>query len=380
MKAYINGRILNGDGRVAEGMALVVQQGKIHSVSALQDVPSEAERIDVTGCVLTPGLIDVHTHLGVHEEGIGKPGADFNETSDPITPSVRSLDGINPADEGFYNARKHGVTTVQVLPGSANVIGGEMCTVKTEGTLTDEMAITSPSGLKGALGENPKRVYGDQGKKPVTRMGIAALMRETFVEADHYRNQLAQGQDVQRDLHMEHVVKVLNHEIPLRVHAHRADDIATALRIKDEFQIPMTLEHGTEAHKIADRVAKSGVSVSVGPTMTPKSKVELSDKTWDTLRVLDELGVNIAITTDHPVISIENFVTSAATAVKHGLAEDIAWRAVTHQAAVHLGLGDRLGLLQAGREADFVIWDGHPLDYRTSVKETYIDGNCVYQA
>ncbi|WP_018921453.1 amidohydrolase [Salsuginibacillus kocurii] len=377
MKAYINATLLNEKGEWVEGQALLVDGTKIKDVLSLHEVPAEAEKIDVNGLTITPGLIDVHTHLGVHEESIGKPGADFNETSDPATPEVRALDGLNPREEGFLLARSCGVTTVQVLPGSANVIGGEMCTVKTAGHIVDEMIVQSPSGMKAAFGENPKRVYEAKGKKPITRMGVAAVFRENLIKAQNYKRKLENGESLDRDLGMEQLVKVLNKEIPLRVHAHRADDMVTVLRLAEEFDVNLTLEHGTEGHHIADYVGKHDVSVSVGPTMTPKIKVEVNDKQWETLQELENNGVNVAITTDHPVISIEHFVTGAAKAHNAGFPESSALRAITINAAKHLGLEDRLGSLEAGKDADFVIWNGHPFDYRTTVQDVFIEGKDV---
>lgn len=378
MLAITNAKILDGTGNVLENGQMIIEDGKFVRIGTSLSIPKEYEIIDAGGNIVTPGLIDVHTHLGVHEEGIGKAGQDVNETSSEVTAQVRSLDGINPFEPGFEVARKSGITTVQIMPGSANVIGGEMAVVKTMGTVVDQMVLREPSGMKAATGENPKNVHGGKGKMPTTRMGVAARLREKFIEAEHYQKQFENGQ-VARNLGLENLCKVLNKEIPLRVHAHRADDIATVLRLKREFDIDITIEHCTEGHLIADYIAAHDVRVSVGPTMSSKSKVELSGKTWDTLVALTNAGVSVSITTDHPVVGIEHLMTSAIMAVKNGLSETDALKAITINAAKHLGVEERVGSIEAGKDADFVIWNGDPFDLRSSVLTTYIQGECVFE-
>ncbi|SHG36117.1 amidohydrolase [Ornithinibacillus halophilus] len=373
MLALVNGTILDGTGKTIEDKAILVKDGKIESIIAVQDVPSDYEALDVNGKVITPGLIDVHTHLGVSEVGVGSEGSDFNETSSPVTPEVRAIDGINPMEEGFADARKSGITTVQVMPGSANVIGGEMVVLKTVGNIVDEMVIKSPSGMKGALGENPKRVYGSKGKMPVTRMGVAAKLREALIEAQNYLN----GDQKDRKLGLENLSKVLKKEIPLRVHAHRADDILTLLRIQREFDIDITIEHCTEGHLIADYIAKHDVRVSLGPTMSTRSKVELKDKGWHTVKTLMDAGISCSITTDHPVVSIEYLLNSAIHAIKAGITEQQALKAITLDAAKHLGVEDRVGSIEQGKDADLVIWSGNPFDLTNEIEKVYINGELV---
>lgn len=375
MKAITNVSGVDGTGNTFRDTTILIKDGKFTSIDA-PTIPDGYEIIDASGTYFTPGLIDVHTHLGVHEEGIGKEGHDFNETSAAATPQVRAIDGINPQDRGFEDARRSGVTTVQVMPGSANVIGGEMCVLKTTGTIVDEMVIRNPSGLKAATGENPKRFHGDKGRMPTTRMGIAAIFREKFIEAQTYLEDRKAGK-ASRNLGLEHIVKVLNKEIPLRVHAHRADDIVTVLRLKKEFDIDLTIEHCTEGHQIAPFIAKQAIRVSVGPTMTPRSKIELADKGWNTLLALAEESVPFSITTDHPVIAIEHLMTSAILAVKYGLPEEAALKAITLNAAKHLGVDDRVGSVEAGKDADFVLWTGNPFDLRNKAVQTYINGELV---
>lgn len=286
-----NVKLYTGTGTFFEKGSFLVENGKFTKLHVEEDL--DCQTFDFNGMFVTPGLIDVHTHLGVFEEGVGQDGHDFNEVSSPVTPHVRAMDGINPNDRAFLDARKGGVTTVQIMPGSANVIGGEMLVVKTYGNIVDQMAIRTLSGLKAATDENPRRVYGSKGKG-------------------------------ERDLELEVIGKVLKREIPLRVHAHRSEDIATVLRIKKEFNLDVTIEHCTEGHLIADYIAEHDVSVAIGPTMFSRSKLELSNMGWHTLPTLAYAGIPISITTDHPVVPIEHLMTSAIYAVKEGFTEEQA--------------------------------------------------------
>lgn len=373
MLAIKNGTIYTGNGDVLEDQVLLVEDGKFTELGSQTKIPEDYTVIDANGKIVTPGLIDVHTHLGVFEEGIGQEGHDFNETSDPVTPEVRAIDGINPMDMGFEDARQAGVTTVQVMPGSANVIGGEMSVLKTTGNIVDQMVIKAESGMKAATGENPKRVYGSKNKKPITRMGVASLLREKLMETQDY----IKNPGKKRNLGLEHLTKVLKKEVPLRIHAHRAEDILTVLRIKREFDINITIEHCTEGHQIADYIASHDVRVSVGPTMSTRSKVELQNKGWETVKILLDAGVPCSITTDHPVIGIDNLVTSAIHAVKAGITEQQALTTITLNAAKHLGVDDQVGSIEKGKDADFVIWSGNPFDLRHKVEHVYIDGKKI---
>ncbi|KGP71603.1 amidohydrolase [Pontibacillus yanchengensis] len=379
MIAIINASGYDGTGKTFDESTIFIKDGIIEKIS--KEKPSQNyETINAKGKIVTPGLIDVHTHLGVFEQGIGQEGHDFNETSNATTAEIRALDGINPFDKGFEDARSGGVTTVQILPGSANVIGGEMVVVKTAGTIVDEMVLRNPSGLKAATGENPKRVHGGKGKLPNTRMGVAALLRKKLIEAQNYVNALDKG-DKERDLEMEQIAKVLNNEIPLRVHAHRSEDIATVLRVKKEFDIDLTIEHGTEGHMMIDYLTKhKDVSIAVGPTMTSRSKIELANRGWHTLTAFAEANIPFTITTDHPVVTIEHLMTSAIMGVKHGLDEGIAMQALTLHGAKHLGIADRVGSLENGKDADLVIWNGDPFDLRNSVEQTMINGEWVFNS
>lgn len=370
-------------GTIEKGTVLV-DGDKIAGVGASLDIPSDYQVIDAGGRVLTPGLIDVHTHLGVYEEIIGKAGADGNELTDPVTSQVRALDAVNPADRGFKDAYQGGITCAQVMPGSGNVIGGEMVTVKTYGRIVDEMVVKQNSGMKIAFGENPKRVYGDKGKMPASRMGTAAVLRETLIKAQNYMRKIELAAEDEsklpdRDLKLEIVVKALKREIQVRAHAHRADDIVTALRIAEEFNLDMTIEHCTEGHKIADFIADKKVRVSVGPTLSNRSKIELAEKGFHTIVELTKAGVPVSITTDHPVVPIETLTIAAAVAVREGVDEQVALEGITITAAKHLGIEDRVGSIEVGKDADLVLWSGHPFDYLSKVLLTVIDGRIVFE-
>ena len=347
---------------IKEGSVLIDDQGRIKSIGQIE-IPEGATIIDGTGKVLMPGLIDAHGHAGAWEEGVGWEGSDGNEMTDPITPHLRVLDAINPHEEGIAEALQAGVTAMCVLPGSANVIGGQGVVIHLYGNTVDEMIIKEDGGLKMAFGENPKRVYSGQKKTPSTRMATAAVLRESLVKAQNYLAKLEKSKTdpdkaPERDLKMEVLVKVLKREMPVRAHAHRADDIMTALRIAKEFNLDMSIEHCTEGHKIARELKEAGVWAIVGPTMTNRSKLELKDRSFDTLRVLYEAGIPITITMDHPVIPVGYLTTAAGYAVKAGLPYEEALKAITINPAKVLGIDDRYGSLEVGKMADLVLWSG----------------------
>ena len=383
MLALINAKINTITNGVIEKGIILTEEGKIKAVGTDIEIPGDSTIIDIQGKWVTPGIIDAHTHLGVLEETIGWAGEDVNETTDPATPHIRALDAINPMEQGFKDAYKGGVTTVQIMPGSANVIGGEMSIVKTYGRVVEEMIVKELSGVKIAFGENPKRVYGEKKQMPSTRMGTAAVLREQLTKAKNYlqkkeSNNIDEKNKLETDLRMETLVKVIKKEIPVRAHAHRADDIITAIRIAEEFDINLTLEHCTEGHLIADIIAQKGYSAAIGPTLSNRSKIELEDKGWHTLIELDKNNVPISIITDHPVVPIEYLIVSAAIAVREGLSEESAWKALTINPAKHMGVDNRLGSIEQGKDADLVVWSGNPFDYRTKVEQTIINGNIIY--
>lgn len=383
--AIINGRVLTMDGTTLDRGTVMVDGERIAAVGPDLPVPPGAEVIDAAGRVVMPGLIDAHCHLGVHEEIFRDEGNDTNESTDPLTPHLRAVDAVNPADLGFTDALSGGVTAACVAPGSANIIGGEMAVLQTAGRVVDEMVLRQPAGLKAALGENPKRVYGTEKKMPRTRMASAALLRTALVQAREYlrkqeRAAAGQGEPPEPDLKHEAVARVLRGEIPLRLHAHRADDIATALRIRREFGFSMVIEHATEGWRIADLLAKEGVPVVLGPIITQRAKPEMAGLSLETARIMAEAGVTFAIMTDHPVVPIHYLGLAAMLTVRGGLDEDAALRAVTLNAARILGLDDRLGSITPGKQADLVILSGDPFDVRTRVKKVLIRGRVVWEA
>lgn len=378
MLAVAGGTIFTMAGRIIDKGTLLVDKGKIRGVENGIVLPPGTDSIDATGKVVMPGLIDAHTHVGIVEEIYREEGDDCNEITDPVTPHLRAIDAIDPADLGFRDALAGGVTTVVTGPGSANVIGGEMAAVKTCGKIIDDMIVRFPVGLKAALGENPKRSYGREKKTPATRMASAALLREALTRGQTYVKKIADG-SVDKDLKMEALAKVLRREIPLRVHAHRADDIMTAVRVAREFQVDLVIEHCTEGHIIAEELAEMGVPAVIGPVITNRAKVEMQRITLQTAKVLADAGVLFAIMTDHPVVPIQYLSVSAALAVKGGLTVNAALRAVTIDAAKILRLDRHLGSLEPAKDADFIILDRHPFDFLCRVEQVFINGVKVYQ-
>lgn len=390
MLAIRNGRILTAAAPgaavppVVEGGTLLVENGKITAIGRDIAVPAGAEIIDATGKWVTPGIIDGHSHVGIEEDGVGWEGSDGNETTDPVTAECRAIDGINPADTAFEEIRRHGVTSVMVAPGSANVIGGQTVAIKCYGKVVDEMLIKNPAGMKAALGENPKRVYGSQNKKPSTRMGTAAVLRGALVAARDYMRKKEAARTkpeaaVDTNLKYEALIPVLRGEIPLRVHAHRADDIITAIRIAEEFGIKITIEHCTEGDKIADYIAEKKIPVIVGPSMYQRSKLEVKDRGFHTPVALAKAGVHVALTTDHPVMPAQYLRHAAGICIREGMPEDVALAAITRHAAEHIGIESRVGSLEPGKDADIVVWDGDPFEWLTKTEVTIIDGQVVYR-
>jgi len=364
-------------GVITDGMILI-ENGKILAVGKDLDYPEGTEIIEARDKIIMPGIIDAHTHLGISEEGIGEEGWDYNEEVEPITPYLRAIDGINTQEIGVGDAVAGGVTTVMVAPGSANVIGGQVAVIKTAGNWLPEMVLRECAGLKVAFGENPKRVYGEQKKTPVTRMGTAGLLREWLIKGQNYLTKLEKGEEIERDLGLEALVKVLKKEIPLRAHAHRADDILTAIRVAEEFQVDIVIEHGTEGHKIASLLAEKNIPVVYGPAMTSRCKVELRERSEITPGVLAKAGVKVALTTDHPVLPVQFLNIGAGVAVREGMEEEEALKAITINAAQILGVDQRIGSIEAGKDADLIILSGHPLEVRTKVEKVLVDGKVVF--
>ncbi len=360
---------------------VLIDGGKIAAVGKNLEVPEGTEIYDASDCIVTPGLMDAHTHIGLDEEAIRWEGADYNEMSDPVTPNMRGIDGINPQDEAFRMALEGGVTAAMTGPGSANVIGGTFTAIKLYGTVTDKMVLKDPAAMKAAFGENPKGCYGQNGRKaPVTRMGIAALLRETLEKTIRYEEEIREAEKDETkkrpyDAKLEAMLPVIRREIPLKCHAHRADDMITAIRIAEEFNIRLTLDHCTDGHLIADTLAEKGYPVLVGPSLGNKSKFELKNKTFETPAILNRAGLEICIITDAPVIPLYYLPLCAGLAVREGLPEDAAWRAITINPAKTAGVEDRVGSLEPGKDADIAVFCGNPLrDIQCRAKQVFVDG------
>lgn len=372
--AIVNAHIHAVSAPAVDGTVLL-EDGRIRAVGRDVTVPEGAEVIDAAGGWLVPGFVDAHVHLGIHEEGEGWAGDDTNERSDPVMAAARALDAINPADRGFEDALRGGVTTVNVNPGSANPIGGLAVALHTHGRVVDEMVLRSPSGLKSALGENPKRVHGEAKRTPSTRLGTALVIRTALAKAREWMAKEPEDRPV--DLVSEALARVLSHEIPWRQHCHRADDIATALRLADEFGYDLVLDHGTEAYRIADVVAEHGVPVLYGPLIITRTKIETRERSAQAPGILTRAGVKVSIITDHPVVPIDFLVHEASLAMKEGLDHDDAIRAITLNPAEVLGLDARIGSIEVGKDADVVLWEGDPLDTRNRALRVWIGGDEV---
>jgi imidazolonepropionase-like amidohydrolase len=364
---------------------LVDDEGRIAAVGAGLPVPEGAEVLDATGLHVFPGFVDAHTHLGIWEEGVGRAFWDGNEVTDPITPHVRALDALNPRDQGLADARGAGVTTVCVTPGSGNAICGQAVVIKTAGEVVDRMVVRQPAGLKMALGENPKSVYKPRDKMPSTRMGTAALIREALIDAQTYLGKQAkaaadaEAEPPDEDLKKEAIALALRRRIPARIHAHRADDILTALRIGQEFGLDLTIEHCTEGHKVAAELAKAGVPALVGPSLSSRSKMELRELSFATAGELSRAGVTLALISDHPFVPIQYLPLCGGLAVREGLDEGTALRALTRTPAEILGVIERVGSLEPGKDADLALYRGHPFhDVQARCVLTVIDGRIVH--
>ena len=363
---------------------ILIDNGKIAAIGASLSAEG-AEVIDLGGKFVLPGLIDAHCHIGMWEDGMGEEGADGNEMTDPITPELRAVDGLNPFDPCFKEAREAGVTTVVTGPGSANVIGGQFAALKTYGRSIEEMTLRDPIAMKAATGENPKGVYAEKKVAPTTRMAIASLFRSTMTDAIEYQKGMAKEEDKpDRDIAMDALQPVINRELTVKIHAHRADDILTGLRLAKEFNLKVTIDHCTEGYMITDvlkdRLIEQGAGIIIGPLLSERSKIELKNLSFEAPRILEEAGIPFAMMTDHPVIPIQFLPVQAGLAVREGLSEETALRSITRYAAEIVGISDRVGTLEVGKDADIAVYDGHPFDYRTHCVLTLINGKPVYQS
>lgn len=382
-----NAYVLPMEGAAYENGYVLVRNGTIAAVGDMSNLPinSEAEEIDAAGGWVMPGLIDIHSHLGLYEDGLGFEGADGNEDTDPVTPHLRVIDGINPMERAFRESLEAGVTAVVVSPGSANPIGGQLAAIKTWGRRIDDMVIVEPVGIKFAFGENPKSVYHDKEETPVTRMATAALIRENMRKAQEYHDRKRKALENEEedlpdfDAKLESLELLITGKLPAHIHAHRADDIFTALRICKEFGVKPVLVHGTEGHLVADLLAEEGVPVVSGPYMTDRSKPELQNLTEAAPGLLKTAGVPVAITTDHPEIPVKFLRLAAGVAVQAGMDEMDALRAITIDAAKIAGLDHRIGSLVPGKDADVLVLSGYPFDFRSRVQAVLSSGAIAYR-
>lgn len=356
---------------------ILIQEGRIREIGTALSIPPGCEVLDAAGLHIYPGFVDAHCHIGLDGTGIGYEGRDYNEYNDPVTPQLRAQDGINPFDRALKDAALAGVTCIGTGPGSSNAIGGTFIAMKTVGKRVDKMIVKAPVAMKCAFGENPKRCYKDHGIS--SRMTNAALIREMLAKARQYKDRLdaAGGDPLKKpayDAKCEALLPVLNHEIPLKAHAHQANDFFTALRIAKEFGLDITLEHVTEGHLVAEELAAENILLAVGPTLTHASKFELQNKSWVTPGVLADAGCSVSIITDAPVIPLHYLPLCAGLARKAGMDEDAALAAITINPARHLGIADRVGSLEAGKDADLLLADGCPFSVETRIMAVYIDG------
>lgn len=385
-----NAKLMTMAGNEYSNGYVAMKEGKI---TAIGDGCKEVDKleaagysdvIDAKGCYVLPGFIDAHCHVGMCEDAVGFEGEDENEMTDPVTPHLRAIDAVYHADKAFVEAREGGVTTVVTGPGSANVIGGQFAALKTCGRSVEDMLLREPVAMKVAFGENPKSVYHEKRQSPMTRMATAAILRESFMKAREYQQMLDDyEQDKEEndrpdyDMKLEALLRVLKGEIPIKAHAHRADDILTALRIAREFGVKITIEHCTEGHLITDILKEGNISAITGPFLTDRSKIELRNQSARSPGIMSNAGIKVAIMTDHPCTPIQYLPLCAAIAVREGMDEHEALKAITINAAEIAGIADRVGSLEIGKDADVIIMDGPPLELKSRVLQTIINGQVV---
>ncbi|MDE5716937.1 MAG: amidohydrolase [Lachnospiraceae bacterium] len=377
----VHGNIKTMEGRDFPDGYVEIRDGKIAALGEMTDCPkTEGQVLDVQGSLVMPGIIEAHCHMGITEEKKGMEGDDCNENVNPVTPYLRAIDAINPMDAAFRDAMQAGITSAMIGPGSANVVGGQFAFVKTHGRCIDDMIVKEPAAMKVAFGENPKVNYSGQGVSPSTRMAIAALLREELTKAAAYREKREKNKDVEKDFRYECWLPVLRGEIPLKAHAHRADDILTAVRISKEFHLRMTLDHCSEGHLIVEELRAAGFPAIVGPDMASRNKIEVQNMAFKTAGLLAEHGILTAVTTDHPVSKIQFLPICAGLAVKAGMSPEEGLRSITINAAKICGVDDRVGSLAPGKDADIAVFAGNPMEVFTKTLYTFIDGEIVYSS
>ncbi|HJB79651.1 amidohydrolase [uncultured Flavonifractor sp.] len=380
----VDGVVHPMDGPVIQRGYVAFGDGKITAVGPMEELTAVAEdALDAQGGHILPGFIDAHCHLGLFGDSLGFEADDGNESTDPCTPQLRAIDGVNPLDRCFQEAREGGVTTVLTGPGSANPIAGQFVALKTDGRWVDQMVVKAPAAMKFALGENPKSVYNDRKETPVTRMATAAIIREELSKALEYQDKQDKAdQDPDTDMpdydaKLEALAPVLRGEVPAHFHAHRADDIATAVRLSKEFGLKYVIVHGTEGYKISDLLAAEGAAVITGPCLTDRSKPELVGQTLENPALLAKAGVRVAICTDHPETPIQYLPLCAAMAVRGGMGEEEALAAITRNPAEIAGIGHRVGTLTPGKDADIVVTQGHPFDWNGKITAVFLEGRQI---
>lgn len=385
MLVIIHGKIKTMEEHDYDDGYIQIEHGRIVTIGDMKECGLEAlqnndevQIIDAKGNLVMPGIIEAHCHMGITEEKKGMEGDDCNENVDPVTPYLRAIDAINPMDDAFHDALKAGITSAMIGPGSSNVVGGQFAVLKTHGRCIDQMILKAPAAMKVAFGENPKVNFSGQGVSPVTRMSIAAKLREELTRAREYERKINENPETTPDFHYECWLPVLRGEIPLKAHAHRADDILTAVRIAKEFGLKMTLDHCSEGHLIVEELKEAGFPAIVGPDMASRNKIEVRNMAFKTAGLLSKEGVLTAITTDHPVSKIQFLPICAGLAVKEGMSMEDGFKSVTINAAKICGVDDRIGSLAVGKDGDIAIFDGNPMEVFTKTLCTIIEGKIVY--
>ena len=377
---FTNAHILTMTGYNIENGYVELEGKIIKTVGRMTGFPG-GDSIDLGGKYIMPGMIDAHTHLGLCEDGVSFEGEDINECSEPITPQLRAIDSINPLDRTIAEAREAGVTCVVASPGSANPIGGQICAYKTVGRRLEEMLIAEPMAIKFAFGENPKRVYGDKERTPMSRMGSVALIREALIKAKHYMQAMERADEPEDepefDFRSDALLPLLRREIPAHIHAHRAFDILGAIRLAKEFEFDYLLVHATEGHLIADILAEEGAKIVCGPIIGTRSKPELSQMEVCNAAVLIKQGLEVAICTDHPEVPQNYLLNSAAIAAAEGISDYNGLLTVTMWAAKAAGLEKRVGSIEAGKDADLLVFAEHPLHTYSKPEMVFINGMLV---
>ncbi len=380
----INVKIYIGNGDIIDKGYIHVVDGKINEIGLMSGFEYSGEIIDKSGNILIPGLIDAHTHVGIIGDSCGFEGNDLNETTSPCNAQLRAIDAVNPFDRYFEDAYKSGVTTIVTGPGSANPVSGQLLAMKTYGTCVDNMVLSEPCGIKFSLGENPKSVYHSKNETPETRMAIASIIRNCLQKAKEYgikKDEAIKNGEEMPDLDHknEALLKLLRGEVKAHFHVHRADDIMTAVRIAKEYGFKFILVHCTDGYKITNDMTCAGVTdIFAGPIINDRSKPELRNLNDKNASMLTDAGFDVSIITDHPEVPIQYLRLSGMICIKNGLKKDEALKCLTINPANALGLSDRVGSLEKGKDADFVLLNGEPFDFYSDVLETYIDGKCVF--